>query len=464
MSEDFIPSTEVWGKLLSLNPNFPSIDLKGETIVCGRSNKDMKITCTSISGKHFTLTRSIKENIPIVTITDTSTNGTFLDSQTMKSKKLVLAPQTDISLLNPKTNDNSITYTFQPINAEDEEERIKGPQTKYNLGRVIGTGSFGKVRLAFDKETNELFALKVINKDLVFSSSDRKNVIMDEVNILQKIKHKNVIGFRELFETKRFLYLVIEYAGGGELYERVCYNPLDEDRARDVISQCLDALKYLHAMNIAHRDIKPENILLQAKDNFVVKISDFGLSRLAEGSSVMKTKCGSPDYVAPEVIKNEGSYGVTVDMWSLGIVTFVSLLSHFPEGLPDVNFGSKGTNLSFECRDFITNLLKQDPSERMTAEAAMEHPWIKGTRLATPVIEPETPKENEPESTTFQAQQMERFEQENPGKIFTDVAMPTVFKATEQMSLISQDAEMVSVYKRPRNEDEEMSENKKIRK
>ena len=167
-------------------------------------------------------------------------------------------------------------------------------------------------------------------------AQSQREPVKDEANILLNVHHPNIIGVKEIFETRRYFYIAMELVRGGELFDRIVEKQhFDEPTTRLVMKQLLEAVAYLHARGIAHRDIKPENILLAEPGTFVVKLSDFGLSRVFDDSSFMKTMCGTPAYVAPEVLMSAGTGGYTdaVDMWSLGVIMYVMLSGFHPFNL-----------------------------------------------------------------------------------------------------------------------------------
>lgn len=265
---------------------------------------------------------------------------------------------------------------------------------KYEVGEKLGSGNFAEVKLAINKETGEKFALKIINKKkfALSSSSTRQNSLLDEVDILQKINHPGCISIEEMFETEDTLYLVLEFVSGGELFDRIIeVKNFNEDMTRLYMKQMLDAVNYLHSQGIAHRDLKPENILLKSKDSDIIKLSDFGLSRMMSKESFLKTMCGTPGYVAPEVLLNsdKGGYGAACDIWSLGVIAYIllcgippfheekeiSLYDQITTG--DFEFPNRlWSDISEEAKDFVEKLIVVDPEKRLTAEAALSHPFM----------------------------------------------------------------------------------------
>lgn len=259
----------------------------------------------------------------------------------------------------------------------------------YDLKDELGKGAFSVVKLAVNKKTNEKVAVKIIDKTQASAESDAKR-LKTEVEILKKVSHPNIVCLKELYETPQNLYLVMELVTGGELFDKIVEKgQYTEKEASSTVLKILSSVDYLHNINIAHRDLKPENLLLKGDDVSDVMISDFGLSKIISQDTMMATACGTPYYVAPEVLSAQG-YDKEVDLWSIGVITYL-LLCGFPpfygETLPDVfeqimkadfNFPDPyWTNISQNAKDFISKILVVDTKKRLTAKEAMEHPWIK---------------------------------------------------------------------------------------
>lgn len=181
---------------------------------------------------------------------------------------------------------------------------------KYDLYKTLGQGSFGKVKYAINKETNEACAIKFLDKERI-QASNMGPQIKREISIMKKISHPNIIAVKEVFATNSKIFIVMELVEGGELFEMLNRDgKMSEARARYYFNQLVEALLYCHAMNVCHRDLKPENILLDKAGN--IKISDFGLASLYVGDSseegsqsrhdLLQTTCGTPNYIAPEVL------------------------------------------------------------------------------------------------------------------------------------------------------------------
>lgn len=258
----------------------------------------------------------------------------------------------------------------------------------YTVKEKLGSGSFSVVKLGVNKKTGEEFAIKIIEKKRV----GEKKMMQTEIDILNQVHHPNVIELREMFETSTHLYLVMELVTGGELFDRiVAQGSFNEKEASYVTKQVLAGVAYLHSIGIVHRDLKPENLLCATRDTLDIKITDFGLSKILSTEAVsMFTACGTPSYVAPEVLKCEG-YDKSVDLWSIGVIVYI-ILCGFPPfhhennallfelimsgkfGFPDPYW----TNVSAQAKDFVKKLLSVDVHGRMSAEQALKHPWITG--------------------------------------------------------------------------------------
>ena len=251
----------------------------------------------------------------------------------------------------------------------------------YKIEGTIGRGSFATVKKAKHRETKEKFAVKVLSKRKMNETD--LNALRQEIEILKTVDHPNIVKLVDIFEDDRHVCLVMERLLGGELFDQILKNDnFSEYEAREAISSIIDALAYCHSLGIIHRDIKPENLLLQDKDVGIssLKIADFGLARSIEGNQLASTTCGTPGYVAPEVLQEE-PYGMECDYWSIGVVAYI-LLSGAPPFYSEDNFklfeqiknceydfnDDNWKNVSDEAKDFISKILVADPKKRMNAE------------------------------------------------------------------------------------------------
>jgi len=267
----------------------------------------------------------------------------------------------------------------------------------YELGKDLGSGNFAVVKQAKNKaftpggDIPEIVAVKVIDKAKVEDMND----ITREIEIMEKISHKYIINLYEIFDEPKKMNLVMELVTGGELFDRiVAKEKYTEKEAAKTMMQICEALDYLHSQSpvIVHRDLKPENILLlDSSDDADIKVADFGLARLVGPKDMMKTACGTPGYVAPEVLKNKGYDSGAVDIWSVGVILYI-LLCGFPpfyeEELPALfdqilharyDFPSPWwDNVSGEAKTLVTRMLELDPKKRYTAAQVKADPWCTG--------------------------------------------------------------------------------------
>ncbi|MBA0587492.1 hypothetical protein Gorai_000620 [Gossypium raimondii] len=202
---------------------------------------------------------------------------------------------------------------------------------KYELGRTLGEGTFAKVKFARHLETGENVAIKILDKEKVLKHKMIAQ-IKREISTMKLIIHPNVIRLYEVMASKTKIYIVLELVTGGELFDKIASKGrLKEDEARKYFQQLINAVDYCHSRGVYHRDLKPENLLLDG--NGVLKVSDFGLSALPQQvreDGLLHTTCGTPNYVAPEVIDNKGYDGAKADLWSCGVILFVLMAGYLP--------------------------------------------------------------------------------------------------------------------------------------
>jgi calcium/calmodulin-dependent protein kinase I len=261
---------------------------------------------------------------------------------------------------------------------------------KYILGEEIGRGGFSIVVEATCREDGEKYAVKIVEKTVI---QDEIKLLRREIEIMKQVEHENILKLIEIFEDDEKVYIVMELVDGSELFDRIVNKGYYSEKSTvHIVKQILNAVQYLHSKNIAHRDLKPENLLCSGSGSSeIVKIADFGLSKLFSGDEELTTSCGTPGYVAPEVLMSE-SYDKSVDMWGIGIITYILLAGYPPfYGDNDTQLFEKIMNAEYdfddECwddvsdlaKDFIHHLLIKNPEERFTAEQALQHPWITST-------------------------------------------------------------------------------------
>lgn len=257
----------------------------------------------------------------------------------------------------------------------------------FTFMEALGSGAFSEVFLVRQRVTGKLFALKCIKKTPAFRDSNLEN----EIAVLRRIKHENIVTLEDIYESSTHYYLVMQLVSGGELFDRILERGVyTEHDASLVIRQVLSAVQYLHENGIVHRDLKPENLLyLTPEENSRIMLTDFGLSKM-EQSGVMSTACGTPGYVAPEVLAQK-PYSKAVDCWSIGVITYILLCGYPPfyeetesklfEKIKEGYYEFESPfwdDISESAKDFICHLLEKDPEERYTCDKALRHPWIDG--------------------------------------------------------------------------------------
>jgi calcium/calmodulin-dependent protein kinase I len=300
----------------------------------------------------------------------------------------------------PPANSSQTTTTTQP-NKESEPPKSVIPEsntnveTFYEVEDEIGRGAFSIVKSAKNKKTGKLWAIKFIEKKLV--DKQDLGLLRREIDIMKKLDHPNVLKLQEVFENDEQIALVMELVTGGELfYKIVDKGNYSENDAANIVTQICKGVAYLHSEGIAHRDLKPENLLCSGEEDpaykpFRVVIADFGLSKTFNSGEKLETSCGTPDYVAPEVITADGGYDKSVDMWSVGVITYVLLCGFSPflsstqtglfEKIIKVEYDfpdPEWTHISQQAKDFIQHLLLKDPEKRFTAQQCLDHPWLNG--------------------------------------------------------------------------------------
>ncbi|KAI8505272.1 Checkpoint kinase 2 [Branchiostoma belcheri] len=317
----------LWGRLFPVGSAFTSLDLIEEEYRFGRDSKanysfdspaiKKSMYFQAYSKNHFRIYREkVSDTCYNVFLEDTSSNGTFLNGDKVgKHKKQLLRNNDEIALAMKKNK----AFVFMDMNANEDMSLPEELRRKYTLSRFLGKGACGEVRLAFTKGTCHKFAVKIVSKK-VFTMGGRNQRALDperifgEVQIMKALKHPCIIKIEDVIDTEDTLYIVLELVEGGELFDRV----VSLGRFTEPVAKLL-----FYQMLVA---VKPENVLLGSDDmETIIKVTDFGLSKFVGENSLMKTLCGTPSYLAPEVLRTAGMGGYTkaVDCWSLGVILFV---------------------------------------------------------------------------------------------------------------------------------------------
>ncbi|RXH78804.1 hypothetical protein DVH24_002322 [Malus domestica] len=252
---------------------------------------------------------------------------------------------------------------------------------KYQLGRTIGEGTFAKVKLALDSTNGKYVAIKILDKHMV----------QREIRTMKLLNHSNIVRIHEVIGTKTKIYIVMEHVSGGQLADKMLYaKRFSEGEARKLFQQLIDAMDYCHNRGVYHRDLKPENLLLAS--NGTLKMSDFGLSALRKPGDLLSTKCGSPSYVAPELILSKVYDGAAADVWSSGVILFELLAGHLPfdeSSLMSLYKKISRAEYTFpqwftqDQKKLISRILDPNPRTRITIPEIIENEWFQQDYVPT---------------------------------------------------------------------------------
>nr|4YOM_B Chain B, Serine/threonine-protein kinase BRSK2 [Mus musculus] len=264
----------------------------------------------------------------------------------------------------------------------------------YRLEKTLGKGQTGLVKLGIHCVTCQKVAIKIVNREKLSESVLMK--VEREIAILKLIEHPHVLKLHDVYENKKYLYLVLEHVSGGELFDYlVKKGRLTPKEARKFFRQIISALDFCHSHSICHRDLKPENLLLDERNN--IRIADFGMASLQVGDSLLETSCGSPHYACPEVIRGEKYDGRKADVWSCGVILFALLVGALPfdddnlrQLLEKVKRGvfHMPHFIPPDCQSLLRGMIEVDAARRLTLEHIQKHIWYIGGKNEP---EPEQP-------------------------------------------------------------------------
>ncbi|XP_027332803.1 CBL-interacting serine/threonine-protein kinase 24 isoform X1 [Abrus precatorius] len=268
---------------------------------------------------------------------------------------------------------------------------------KYEVGRTIGEGTFAKVKFAINSETGESVAIKVMAKTTILKHKMVEQ-IKREISIMKIVRHPNIVRLHEVLAGQTKIYIILEFVMGGELYDKIVQQgKLSENESRRYFQQLVDAVAHCHRKGVYHRDLKPENLLLDAYGN--LKVSDFGLSALTkQGVRLLYTTCGTPNYVAPEVLNDQGYDGAAADVWSCGVILYVLMAGYLPFEEPDLPTLYRRINAAeFVCpfwfsagaKTLIHKILDPNPKTRVKIEQIRKDPWFQRNYLPVKLREDE---------------------------------------------------------------------------
>lgn len=277
---------------------------------------------------------------------------------------------------NPKKDSSSAGETYPAINLFE----------KYELGKLLGCGAFAKVYHARNVVTGQSVAVKAVSKQKIMKGGFTAHV-KREVSIMRRLRHTHIVKLFEVLATKSKIYFVMEFAKGGELFTKIAHGRFSEDLSRRYFQQLITAVGFCHARGVFHRDLKPENLLLD--ENFNLKVSDFGLSAVKDQirpDGLLHTLCGTPAYVAPEILAKKGYDGAKVDIWSCGVILYVLIAGYLP--FNDINLMVMYRKIykgeyrfpkwtSPDLRQLLSRLLDTNPETRITVDEILHDPWFK---------------------------------------------------------------------------------------
>ncbi|KAJ5070943.1 cbl-interacting serine/threonine-protein kinase 8 [Anaeramoeba ignava] len=255
----------------------------------------------------------------------------------------------------------------------------------YEIGKTLGEGTFGKVKQAVNVETNELVAIKVMEKKKILKENMAEQV-KKEISVMKMINHPHIVRLIDVLVSKSRIFLVLELVTGGELFYKIAHDgKFDDHTSRYYFQQLITGVEFCHSQGVVHRDLKPENILLDSKNN--IKISDFGLSALrSETEELLQTACGTPNYVAPEVLDGHGYDGKIADIWSCGVILYVFLAGFLPiddSNLEKLFVKIKNAEIVYpswfspHSVSLLKKILVANPTKRATIQQIKQDPWFR---------------------------------------------------------------------------------------
>ncbi|KAK9940957.1 hypothetical protein M0R45_017589 [Rubus argutus] len=273
---------------------------------------------------------------------------------------------------------------------EQQEALLRIPENalfgKYEQGKLLGCGAFAKVYHARNVFTGQSVAIKVINKKKLNGTNLVSNV-KREISIMRRLRHPNIVKLYEVLASKTKIYVVMEFVKGGELFAKVSKGRFSENLSRKYFQQLISAVGYCHSRGVYHRDLKPENLLVDDSGN--LKVSDFGLSAVTgqiRPDGLLHTLCGTPAYVAPEILTKKGYDGAKVDMWSCGVILYVLNAGYLPFNDPNLMAMYKKIYkgefrcpkwMSADLKRFLGRVMDTNPMTRITVDEVLNDPWFR---------------------------------------------------------------------------------------
>ncbi|KAF2968260.1 hypothetical protein GQX73_g5318 [Xylaria multiplex] len=348
---------------------------------------DIVVDDPVVSNRHCLIFTENKGDDSVAIMEDLSSNGTFVNEAMVgRNKQRELQEQDEIAVM------DKARFIFRYPRSRTSSAFLQ----QYDLLDRLGKGHFAEVFLCVEKSTGNRYAVKIFTMHPGMEERSKMEGLQQEIAVLMGVSHPNVLCLKDTFSEKNAVYLVLELAPEGELFNHIVLKQkLSEDETRKLFIQLFQGIKYLHDRNIVHRDIKPENILLVDKDVHV-KLADFGLAKIIGEESFTTTLCGTPSYVAPEILA-EGrhrKYTKAVDIWSLGVVLYICLCG-FPPFSDELYSRDFPYTLSQQIKsgrfdypspywdsvgdpalDLIDHMMVVEPDKRFTVDQCLQHPWL----------------------------------------------------------------------------------------
>jgi len=365
----------------------------------------------------------------------------FYGKHLRKVKEVDCGNDEALRRLSPRSREIALVKRTIAASFEATKEPPVTTTDFYRIGKMLGRGAFGKVNLAMHKLVRKLVAIKSLNKECL-TDEVQKQKLMKEVSLLLKLRHNHVVKIYETIETEKHIIIVMELCAGGDLLNYVRKRRrLKEPYAKVIFKQIVDGLCYIHSKFIAHRDIKLDNILLDGKGN--VKIADFGVSKQCQkGQLRMTEQCGTPAYIAPEILKDKG-YTFSVDLWSAGVVLFAMLYGTVPfkannmEELHKLIVKGKYVlkdDISIEARNLLRGLLEVNPEKRLTIKQIYRHKWFEDLDPTLQLFNDQERDMIRKEYTYNDPRRYNRNENEEPVDCFTEHNLESVYNSLKNVT------------------------------
>ncbi|KMZ75860.1 CBL-interacting serine/threonine-protein kinase 8 [Zostera marina] len=324
---------------------------------------------------------------------------------------------------------------------------------KYEVGRTIGRGTFAKVKFAQNTETGESVAMKVLDRSNIIKHR-MIDQIKREISIMKLVRHPNVVRLHEVMATRSKIFIVLEFLTGGELFDKISQvGKFSENIARAYFQQLIDGVSCCHSKGVYHRDLKPENLLLDSHGT--LKISDFGLGALPDpDTSLLQTTCGTPNYVAPEVLNHKGYNGAIADIWSCGVILYVLLAGYLPfDELDIASLYSKIERAEFSfpscfsngAKSLILKILDPNPKTRIGIEEIRSNEWFMSNYVTSRHVEEETSLDDT--CTIFD----DHGDQQNNSQAGTFDTGPLILNAFD-LIILSQGLDLNALFEREKTE------------